>query len=52
MWAEARKVSRKIGVEWELHPDGARITTNGTSLSPQTPIQDHEDAVWPPEGEL
>lgn len=33
VWADTRKASRTIGVEWELHPDGARITTGGASLS-------------------
>lgn len=33
VWAKARKASRTIGVEWELQPNGARITTGGASLS-------------------
>ncbi|EEC01311.1 reverse transcriptase, putative [Ixodes scapularis] len=35
VWTEARKASRRLGVSWELRPDGARIAFGETLLSPK-----------------
>lgn len=35
IWSVGRKASRRQGVQWELHPNDARITTIGTSLAPK-----------------